>query len=324
MIPPLNGNWVDLIIVIILIYYATEAFRFGLWGILIDFVSFLGSLLLSLRLYQFTSAFLRSNFNLPVSFDNALGFVITAIVLEIALGYLFAYLFKKLPKQIRQFKYNKILGLIPAEGEAIILIAFLLTSIVALPIRPDIKKAIQDSKIGSFILKETSGLEKSINQVFGGALDDTLTYFTVEPKSNETVQLKNGIDKLSYDHNSETQMFADVNKERTSRGISALTWSPKIVGVAEAYAMDLWQRHYFSHYNPEGQTVADRLTAAGISWSVVGENLALAPTEQTAMTGLMNSPEHKANILDTQFHIIGIGVVDNGIYGKIFVQEFTN
>lgn len=320
----LNGNWIDLIIVAILLYYVIEAFRYGLWGILIDFASFLGSLLISLRAYKFTADLLKSNFNLPASFNNALGFIITAIVLEIALGYLFSYLVGKLPKNIRQNKYSKLLALIPSLGEALLLAAFLLTSVVALPVKPEIKKAVSESKIGSIILKETSGVEKLINELFGGAINDTLTYFTIEPKSGETITLKSGIDRLSYDSASETQMFADVNHERTSRGIPALSLSSKISAVAEAYAMDMWVRHYFSHYNPEGQTVADRFKAAGVSYTVAGENLALAPTEQTAMTGLMNSPGHKANILDTQFHVIGIGVVDNGIYGKIFVQEFTN
>jgi uncharacterized protein YkwD len=267
---------------------------------------------------------LKSNFNLPQSFDNALGFIITSVIIEIILSYIFSYLIFQLPKNIRNNKFNRFLGLIPAIGEALILIAFLLTAIIALPIEPALKKAVSESKIGNLILKETSGVETAINQIFGGAINESLTYFTVEPKSNQTIALGNGIDHLDYDNESEVQMFSDVNQERTSRGISALSWSPKIVGVAEAYAMDMWTRHYFSHYNPEGKTVADRFNAAGISYSVAGENLALTPTEQTAMTGLMNSPGHKANILDTEFHQIGIGVVDNGIYGKIFVQEFTN
>lgn len=322
--PSLNGNWVDLIILLIFAYYGMEAFRYGFWAIVIDFASFLGSLLISLRAYKFTAGLLKSNFNLPVSFANALGFIFTSIILEIVLSVVFAYLVSLLPKKIRQNKYNKLLGLISALGEALVLIAFLLTAVVALPVRPQVKKDVSESKIGSFILKETSGVEKAINAIFGGAINDTLTYFTVEPGSKSTINLKNGIDHLSIDQTAETQMFADINHERTSRGIAALTWSPKITGVAEAYAMDMWNRHYFSHYNPEGKTVADRFQEAGIPYGVAGENLALAPTTETAMNGLMNSPGHKANILDTQFHMVGIGVVDNGIYGKIFVQEFTN
>jgi len=42
------------------------------------------------------------------------------------------------------------------------------------------------------------------------------------------------------------------------------------------------------------------------------------------MQGLMNSPGHRANILNPNFHKIGIGVIDGGIYGKMYTQEFTN
>lgn len=324
MLPKLNGNWVDLIIILILVYYASEAWRYGFLYILSDFGAFLGSLLISLRVYKYFAAFFSSNFNLPNSFANALGFISSAVIIEIILGYIFAYLVSRLPKSILKSSFNKFLGLIPALGEGIILIAFLLTAVIALPIRPDVKKAVSESKIGSTILKETSGIEASVNQVFGGAINDALTYFTIEPGSKSTIKLNGGIDHLTTDTESESQMFADVNHERTSRGIPALTLEPKITTVARAYATDMWERQYFSHYNPEGQTVADRFNAAGVPYETAGENLALAPTESTAMTGLMNSPGHKANILDTQFHKIGIGVIDNGFYGKMFVQEFTN
>lgn len=320
----LNGNWVDLVIIAILLYYTSEAWRYGFFYILSDFISFLLSLLISLRTYKFAASFLTSNFDLPNSFANALGFIAMSIILEIIIGQIFSYIISGLPKKVLASKINRALGLIPALGEGLILIAFLLTAVVALPIRPDIKKAVSESKLGALILKETSGVEKVINQIFGGAINDALTYFTVEPGSKSTIKLTSGIDKLTIDEASEARMFADVNRERTSRGIPALTLSSQITTVARAYAMDMWERHYFSHYSPEGKTVADRLTAAGIYFTFAGENLALAPTESTAMTGLMNSQGHKENILDTRFKNVGIGVIDNGIYGKIFVQEFTD
>ncbi len=322
--PSLNGNWVDLVIIFVLLYYAAGAFKYGLLYLVADFISFFGSLLISLRVYKFTAIFLKNNFNLTESLNNALGFIVTSIILEIGLSYLLSFGISKLPKKIRENKVNKFLGLIPALGEGIIIIAFLLTIIIALPVKPQVKKDVSESKIGNLILKETSGLEKTINQIFGGVVNDSLTYFTVEPGSKSTIALKSGIDKLSIDEASEVQMFAMVNTERTKRGIPALTSDNKIVVVARNYAMDMWQRHYFSHYSPEGKTLADRLAAAGISYTFAGENLALAPTVQTAMTGLMNSEGHKENILDKRFHKVGIGVVDNGFYGKIFVQEFTN
>lgn len=320
----LNGNWVDLVILFVLVYYGLEALRFGFWGIIVDFISFLGSFIISLRAYKFTADLLKSNFNLPASFGNALGFIITSVFLEIVLSYLFTYLISLLPKKIRLSKLHKFLGIVPALGEALVLIAFILTATITLPVQPQIKKAVIESKIGGLILKQTSGIEKSVGEIFGGAINDALTYFTIEPKSDQTVELKSGIDHLTYDTASETKMFEDVNRERANRGLGILGWDPKITKVAEAYAMDMWQRRYFSHYSPEGQTVAERLDGAGITYQIAGENLALSPTEETAMTGLMNSPGHKANILNTEFNKVGIGVVDNGIYGKIFVQVFTN
>ena len=51
--------------------------------------------------------------------------------------------------------------------------------------------------------------------------------------------------------------------------------------------------------------------------------MALAPNVDRAHTGLMNSEGHKRNILDPAFGKIGIGVVDGGVYGKMFTQVFT-
>ncbi len=69
---------------------------------------------------------------------------------------------------------------------------------------------------------------------------------------------------------------------------------------------------------------ADRLDKQSIPYLIMGENLAYAPTESIAHTGLMNSPGHRANILSPEFGQVGLGVIDAGIYGKMFVQEFTN
>lgn len=322
--PSLNGNWVDLVVLIIIAYFSLDAFRRGFWYLLTDFAAFLGSLILALSFYKPAADLLRTNFNIPASYSNALGFIAVSIVVEIVLSYILEFAVTKLPAKIRENKFNKIFGFILGIGEGILLTAFLLTAVTALPVKFEVKKAVSESKIGNLILGKTSSVESAINNVFGGAVDDALTYFTIEPDSNATIELKNGIDKLTIDEASEKTMLDMVNTERTKRGIKPLTLDPKITPVARDYAMDMWKRQYFSHFNPEGQTVAERFKSAGITYQIVGENLALAPTVQTAMVGLMNSEGHRANILDTRFARVGMGVVDNGIYGKIFVQEFRN
>jgi uncharacterized protein YkwD len=320
----LGGNWVDLVIVLILVYYASIAWRDGFLNILADFGSFLLSLILALRVYQFTAGFFVNNFNLSQSVSNAIGFIVTAVILEMVLGYVFNEALKRLPPNLLKSKFNKWFGLLPALGEGFLIIAFLLTAIIALPVRPDVKKDVSESKIGGLILKQTSGLEKTINRIFGGAVNNALTYFTFEPDSRQTLKLTTGKSELSVDEASEAQMLNDLNKERTSRGLAALKVDARYVKVGRDYARDMWTRRYFSHYSPEGHAVTDRFDAAGIDYSVAGENLALAPTEETAHTGLMNSEGHKANILEPEFKTVGIGVIDNGIYGKIFVQVFSN
>ena len=94
--------------------------------------------------------------------------------------------------------------------------------------------------------------------------------------------------------------------------------------MARAHADDMFKRGYFAHDTPEGVDPFQRMQNAGIVFGLAGENLALAPTLEIAHTGLMNSPGHRANILRDGFRKIGIGVLDGGVYGKMFVQEFTD
>ena len=66
------------------------------------------------------------------------------------------------------------------------------------------------------------------------------------------------------------------------------------------------------------------MTKANIAFNYAGENLALAPNTDLAMKGFMQSPGHKANILSLDFGKVGIGVIDGGIYGEMFCQDFTD
>ncbi|MBX4205870.1 CvpA family protein [Candidatus Microgenomates bacterium] len=322
--PSLNGNWVDLIIIVVLIYFATEAWRHGVWVILAEFISFLGSLIISLRGYKYLSNLLAVNFNLPNSIANALGFLMTAVISEIILGYIFAYFISKLPKKFKNIKYNKVLAILPALGQGLILISFVLTLLLGMPIKAELKESIGESKIGGVLVKNTSAVEKNLDEVFGGVVNDSLTYLTVKPESHETLKLNSSKLNLKTDSESEAAMVILVNKERKDRGIAELTKDSKIADVARAYAKDMWTRQFFSHYSPEGKDVGDRLTTAGIRYYIAGENLALAPTLTLAHNGLMNSEGHKANILEKRYKKVGIGVIDNGYYGKIFVQVFTD
>jgi uncharacterized protein YkwD len=66
------------------------------------------------------------------------------------------------------------------------------------------------------------------------------------------------------------------------------------------------------------------MKAHNINYIAAGENLALAQTVEIAHMGLMNSPGHRANILNPKFGRIGIGIMDGGIYGIMVTQNFRN
>jgi uncharacterized protein YkwD len=318
----LNGNYIDLIIILVILFFVSEGIRHGFWVILADFLSFLLSLLLSLRFYQITGNLLRQYFSLSHSVSNALGFLITAIVTEGILGSIFGIILAKVPKKFWKTPLNKYLAIIPSFGEALVIIAFILTLILGLPVSPQIKADVSNSVIGNAIAKETQGIESELNEIFGGVVEDSITYLTIKPDSTETIVLRTDVEELKVDEIAEAEMFGQVNAARKEAGISQLTWDTRLVDVARTHAKDMWERRYFGHISPEGMDVGDRLLEGGVDYFIAGENLALAPTVSIAFTGLMNSEGHRANILEPQFSKIGIGVIDNGIYGKMFVQVF--
>lgn len=319
-----QGNWVDLVILVILIYYVSEAWRVGFWVILADFIGFLISLLIGLRGFSLIAVLLKDLFSLPYSLANALGFLIVAGFAEAIIGLILTSFIRKIPIKFWRRPWSNLLATIPAIGQGLIIISFILTLALAFPIPSNIKTDISKSTAGGYLVTKTQGLEKNINVVFGGIIEDSLTYLTVKPESNESIKIPGRGDELKPDETSEVGMFNLINDERRKRGIPQLTWRSDVVPVAREHAKDMWEREYFGHVSPEQKDVWDRLEEANIQFYSVGENLALAPTLQTAHNGLMNSEGHRRNILDPDFGRIGVGVIDNGVYGKMFVQIFTD
>lgn len=324
-------NLLDFIIVSIFIFYAYEGYTLGFALASMDLLSFILSFLIALKFYSAIASFFTHFFSLPLGFANALGFFFAALVSEIILNLLLRRAVSYIPKipNDNTFehilkKVNHILGIFPGIASAAIIMSFLLSVIIALPSSPVLKQSVATSKIGSTLIANTAFAEKNLNDIFGGALHESLNFFTIEPKSTESVQLHFTVENGSIDPEAESQMVTLVNNERTSRGLAPLTVNESLQNLARRYSDDMFKRGYFSHYNPEGDSPFDRMEHAGIAYSYAGENLALAPSTELAMQGLMNSPGHKANILKPEFKQIGVGVIDGGIYGKMFTQEFTD
>lgn len=315
-------NWIDLVIILILIFFSLEALGRSFILEVLDFTSFLLASILSFLFYNLPAKFFESQFQIPHGLSLVLGFMVAWFLTETIFYMIVQILFPKLPKL--KILGSKFLSIIPATLRGLVFISFLLVMIASFPIQPSIKKAVLDSQIGSLILKNAYSLEQPVKNVFGGLTNDSLTFLTIRPKTNEKVNLGFQTSKITIDETSERSMIELVNKERVERGLKALASDARLRAIARGHSADMFNRGYFSHYSPEGFSVADRANKAGIDYLVIGENLAYAPNLESAHKGLMNSKGHRANILSTDYGKIGIGVMDGGMYEEMFVQVFSN
>lgn len=118
-----------------------------------------------------------------------------------------------------------------------------------------------------------------------------------------------------------------TNKNRSQFGAAALVPNPQLDNAAKAKLKDMFAQQYFEHISPQGKGPADLARAAGYNYIIIGENLALGnfKDDESLVTAWMNSPGHRANILNKKYTKIGIAV-GQGVYeGRnvwMAVQEF--
>ncbi|MFJ9178594.1 CAP domain-containing protein [Streptomyces sp. NPDC102360] len=117
------------------------------------------------------------------------------------------------------------------------------------------------------------------------------------------------------------QVLALVNQERSKVGCSPVTTDSGLASLATAFSDDMAARDFFDHTDPDGATPWDRAKEAGIT-DLGGENIARGQAgAQSVMDSWMNSPGHKANILNCDFKTLGVGV-HLGSGGPWWTQDF--
>lgn len=117
-----------------------------------------------------------------------------------------------------------------------------------------------------------------------------------------------------------------ANNARAESGLSELTANSLLSKAAQSKANDMLAKQYFAHNTPSGETPWTFIKATGYSYVTAGENLAIDFTEaESVQTAWMNSPGHRANIMNKSFQEIGIGIAKgmyNGHQTTIVVQMF--
>lgn len=118
----------------------------------------------------------------------------------------------------------------------------------------------------------------------------------------------------------EQQVVDLTNQERAKNGLSALKVDTTLSKVAREKSRDMSANNYFDHNSPTYGSPFDMMKQYGVDYRSAGENIAMGQrSPQEVVDGWMNSPGHRANILNESYTHIGVGYISNGNY---WTQEF--
>lgn len=125
----------------------------------------------------------------------------------------------------------------------------------------------------------------------------------------------------------EWKMLKLVNNDRKFHGLGKLRMQEDLRDVARKHSRDMARKGYFEHDSILGKSPFDRLETARVTDIQSGENLAKIRGHKNpvvrAEVGLMNSPGHRANILNEHYNTVGIGVIKSIDKSYYFTQNFA-
>jgi uncharacterized protein YkwD len=122
----------------------------------------------------------------------------------------------------------------------------------------------------------------------------------------------------------ERQAFDLINSERARNGLSPLAWDGELCRVARGHSENMGRLNFFDHEGPDGTNLLNRVTARGIMWRSLGENIAFSQghndAARLAVDQWMHSPKHRANILRGNFTHSAIGIARTAD-GRVYLTQ---
>ena len=324
----MSFNIIDLCLVLLIILMVLNGWRRGFLRGALDLLSWSVGLLAALRFYPAVARFIGNQFNWWSDvWDRPVAFILIALITGVCIEFVGYALLTHLREDVHERRWNQILGVVPALASALITAAIVSALLLAIPLNEGIRERARESPLVNHLAVYTERLEVLLHPVsadLAEAIAETFNFLTIRPESSERVTLPYKVADTRPRADLEARMLELVNRERVAAGLKPLAADPQLTEVARSHSTDMFSRGYFAHDTPEGQDPFDRMRESGVRFITAGENLALAPTVQVAHTGLMNSPGHRANILNKDFGRVGIGIMDGGIRGLMVSQEFRN
>jgi uncharacterized protein YkwD len=122
----------------------------------------------------------------------------------------------------------------------------------------------------------------------------------------------------------EASLFELVNEERTKQALPSLRLSKKLSSAARKHSKDMASNEKLSHLSTSGKTYTERLLDDGFYFIAHGENVAKSDSflAKFIHQKLMESTEHKENILEPDFDTVGIGVISKEDKNYYVTEDF--
>jgi uncharacterized protein YkwD/uncharacterized membrane protein required for colicin V production len=316
-------NAIDLLIVAALVVAVVVGIRSGFVATLYGLITWVVAIPVALVL-QGPLGGLVARAGLAVPLARTLAFVFVLLLVETAFTLLATVAVFPFVTRIHADRVlgpaDRALGVIPSTLRTLVITAVALAAALVLPVGNDVRSAIDGSRIGQVLVEQVAAVQPMLGTLAGQ--DDSPLFVTrLAADQTEKLDLPDGL-TLTPDPDAEQEMLRLLNAERTSRGLGALALDPRLLPVARQHSEEMFRLKYFGHQSPVNGSPFDRITAAKISYTRAGENLAYAHSVAVAHRGLMDSPGHRENILRPEFTRIAIGVVAAGSYGRMFTQVF--
>jgi uncharacterized protein YkwD len=125
--------------------------------------------------------------------------------------------------------------------------------------------------------------------------------------------------QVSASAGAERQLFASVNRLRANQGLPTLKWNEGLALAARRHAEAMARRGAVEHGFPGEPALSARVTQTGVHFVWLSENVCQGSEASAVEAEFLRSPNHRANILDTDMDSVGIGVVERG--EQFFVVE---
>lgn len=313
---------IDVLVFVVVVVYGLDGYRQGFLRMLVDLGGMILSFVIAIKYYELVAVYFIDG-GVALTLSRSLGFFTLWATSQLIIYLLTIAVFRFVPDFITFSKLNKYAGILPGLLKGTFIISLFLILLLTLPLKTATKDNISKSLVGGYLVRNSVQISARLDQVLGTS-NKAITFLGRVSQNGSEEKLGFQTTDVKIDEASEVEMLVLLNEKRTKAGLPVLKQDALLRNVARSHGRDMLIKGYISHNDLSGQTPSQRVLNSGAVASIVGENIALAPTVDLAEAGLMNSVKHRENILSDDFNKVGIGVIDAGPFGKMFVEDFSD